>query len=187
MRPWDQEIVHSPDGALDYRGCLYRYSGRAGQAVRLLKYERKTSLAPFFATEIAGAVGRDCLQYDLAVPIPIHWFRLAWRGFNQADLMASRLANISFTVRRIRPTRPQAGLNVDQRIANLEGAFEVIGHVRGKSILLIDDVVTSGRTAGECAKVLKAAGAVEVGILAFCGDTLSNLSDSEDDLYEDRD
>lgn len=186
MRPWDTPFVYSPDGYLDFRGCLYRYSGRAGQAIRLLKYQRKTSLAPFLASTLFEAIKHENLDCDLTVPIPIHWRRLTWRGFNQADLMAMKLDNVSNVVRRSRPTQPQAGLTADQRSKNLEDAFEVTGSVNGLRILLVDDVVTSGRTANECAKALKLAGAIEVGILAFCGDTLSPFTESSNDLYHDR-
>ncbi len=117
--------------------------------------------------EAASEVGID---YDLAVPIPIHWFRLVSRGFNQADLLAAKLDHRCLALRRVRATKPQAGLTTSERLKNLADAFEVIVDVKGKSILLIDDVVTSGQTARECAKALRAAGANEVGILAFCGE-----------------
>lgn len=171
MEPQDQVVTYFTDNDLSFQGCLFRYPGRAGQAVRLLKYHRRTALACFMSDRICAAVEDQGIEYDLAVPIPIHWFRLAGRGFNQADLIASRLPNRSPALRRVRATRPQAGLSTSERLKNLDGAFEVIADVKGKTILLVDDVVTSGQTARECAKVLRLAGAGEVGILAFCGDS----------------
>jgi len=166
----DPILEYKTDGGIAYQGSIYRYHGRAGQAVRLLKYERCTGLAGFMADSLHDVVETEGLKVDLVVPIPIHWRRLAMRGFNQAELLASNLDNRSMVLRRIRATQPQAGLNTSQRLKNLDGAFEVISDVAGKSILLIDDVVTSGQTARECTKVLHSAGAREVGILAFCGE-----------------
>jgi ComF family protein len=173
MEPILPVLNYQADSELDYRGCLYRYPGRAGQAVRRLKYLRSTSLAAFMSQSLAQVVESEGIEYDVAVPVPIHWFRLTWRGFNQAELLCSDVPKKAQVLRRTRPTRPQAGLTVAERLTNLEDAFEVTVDVAGKRILLVDDVVTSGRTAKECAKALKSAGAVEVGVLAFCGESLS--------------
>jgi len=174
-------FTYQPDSDLDYRGCLFRYPGRAGQAVRSLKYRWSTSLAAFMSDELASAISAEGLEYDMAVPVPIHWFRLTWRGFNQAELLGMKVPGLEQCLRRTRPTRPQAGLTTAERLTNLEGAFEVVRDVSGMRILLIDDVVTSGRTAKECAKALKSAGALEVGILAFCGE--SQFGGGEDQQY----
>ncbi len=171
MTPNLPAVTYASDGDLDFTGSLFRYPGRAGQAVRMLKYHGRTGLARFMAERIYDAVEGEGVEFDLAVPIPIHWFRLASRGFNQADLLASNLPKKTFALRRTRPTKPLAGLSPVERLRNLDGAFEVVGNVEGKIVMLIDDVVTSGQTARECAKVLRRAGAREVGILAFCGDT----------------
>jgi ComF family protein len=120
--------------------------------------------------EIAKAANELRFDFDVALPVPIHWSRLCQRGFNQAEILASRLPMDATLLRRIRATRPQVGLNREQRTKNLAGAFRAGSGASGKKVLLIDDVVTSGQTARECAKVLLEAGAVEVGILAFCGD-----------------
>jgi len=170
MEPSDPVIAYNSGAELDFQGSAYRYPGRAGQAVRLLKYRRRTGLATFMAESVLSTIHEQGLEYDYAVPIPIHWFRLASRGFNQAELISSKLTNRRHVLRRVRATKPQAGLNTSERLKNLEGAFEVIADVRDKTIVLIDDVVTSGQTARECAKALREAGAREVGIIAFCGD-----------------
>jgi len=164
-------IVYQSDAELDFVGSVFRYHGRAGQAVRQLKYHRRTGLANYMAECIGKVIEDEGLEFDTAVPIPIHWFRLASRGFNQADLISSNLDNFTHALRRVRATRPQAGLSTPERLKNLDGAFEVIAEVTGKTVLLIDDVVTSGQTARECAKALRLAGAREVGIVAFAGDT----------------
>jgi ComF family protein len=156
------------DGVLSYRRALYEYDGRAGQAVRRLKFARSTVLAPFMAGEIAKAVRE--LDVDLIVPVPIHLSRRNQRGFNQSELLASALPSHPQMLTRIRATRPQVGLNREQRTRNLQGAFRASPEVRGQRILLIDDVVTSGQTARECARELLDKGAYEVSVLAFCGE-----------------
>ncbi|HWA82798.1 MAG TPA: phosphoribosyltransferase family protein, partial [Fimbriimonadaceae bacterium] len=103
---------------------------------------------------------------------PIHWSRRCQRGFNQAELLADGLPrtcrNALFRVKR---TRPQARLSREERMHNLAGAFRASrAVVEGKSVLLIDDVLTSGQTARECAKALASAGATEIAVLAFAGD-----------------
>jgi len=177
MEPHMPAITYLVGEDLDFHGSAYRYQGRAGHAVRRLKYERRTGLAEFMGEAVAAAAEREGLEYDLAVPVPIHWLRLVARGFNQAELIAARLPNRVMALRRSRPTRPQAGLSTGDRLKNLDGAFEVIADVRDKTIVLVDDVVTSGQTAKACAQALRGAGAQAVGILAFCGEAAPDAAD----------
>ena len=159
---------------LDYGHALFDYTGLAAITVQRFKYERITSLADWMADLMAnGAEERGVLNVDIIVPVPIHWSRTVTRGFNQAVLLSEKLPhNLVETgvLRLIKATRPQVGLSHEERARNLEGAFEVIGDVSGKSVVLMDDVLTSGGTAYECAKVLKAAGAIEVGIYTFAAE-----------------
>jgi ComF family protein len=157
------------DSGLDYRAALFRYESRAAQAVRRLKYSRSTALATFMAEELRSALIRLALEPDLIVPVPIHWSRRCARGFNQAELLCGDL-DWTPALARVRRTRPQVGLSREDRARNLSGAFRASSTVAGRHILLVDDVLTSGQTARECAKALHSAGAAEVGILAFCGE-----------------
>ncbi|MEZ0324341.1 MAG: ComF family protein [Fimbriimonas sp.] len=170
MLPLQMPVTHEREGQLAFKAALYEYTGRAGQAVRRLKYARSTALSSFMASTMAVGAERLGLEFDAAVPVPIHWTRWCERGFNQAEILAAGLPSDKQMLTRIRATRPQVGLNREQRTKNLDGAFRASLDCRGRAILLIDDVVTSGQTARECAKALMEAGAKEVGILAFCGD-----------------
>ena len=173
--PRADSAVHAPEwrGALDGVARLYRYEGRAEQAVRRLKFSRATALAAPMAerfAKFAMRVGLD--EPDLIVPVPIHWSRRYLRGFNQSELLCEgfdRSKVRTDVLRRIRATRPQVGLTPDERRVNLSGAFRAEDALRGLSVLLVDDVITTGHTVGECAKTLKAAGALVVNALAFCG------------------
>lgn len=158
---------------LDWSISLFDYVHRAAQAVRRLKFDRATSLSLPMAAEITDASIQPALpRIDCWIPVPIHWRRRCFRGFNQSELLAeglpSELVRPSWLV-RVRATRPQVGLSRDERLVNLRGAFRCTSEVAGKRIALLDDVMTSGGTAKECARTLKQGGALEVGILTFCG------------------
>jgi ComF family protein len=113
--------------------------------------------------------------YDAVVPAPLHWRRRWDRGFNQAELLArqvSRLTGIPLDRRllRTRPTPPQAGLTAAERRTNVRGAFAAAGDkaaIRGKKLIVVDDVMTTGATLEACARALKRAGAADVAALAL--------------------
>jgi ComF family protein len=173
FQPQNSEFEPEPDGPLAYRASLYQYEGRAAQAVRRLKYDRSTALAETLAALMRDGYERLALDPDLIVPVPIHPSRRRARGFNQAELLCEALPKgrvDRMSLRRIRRTRPQVGLSREERLKNLDGAFLATPSAAGKRVLLVDDVVTSGGTARACAQALRAAGAIEVGILAFAGE-----------------
>lgn len=160
-------------GVPGFRAALYRYTGRSAQAVRRLKYSRSTGLAASMATMLRAGADEMGLEYDLVVPVPIHFTRRCSRGFNQSELLCEAFPTERVDggcLKRIRATRPQVGLTPAERLTNLNGAFSADSRVSGKSIMLVDDVLTSGQTAHECATTLLAAGAKEVGVLAFAGE-----------------
>ncbi len=151
-------------------------------AVRALKYRDKRALAPpigrlLFARAVMTHLDVDEKRWDidLVVPVPLHTKRLRHRGFNQVSLLLSPFeAEAGLQVdhrllRRKRATSSQAGLTRKGRLKNVVGAFE-LGRgkaVRGKRILLVDDVLTTGSTLGACAALLKRRGARSVSALVF--------------------
>ena len=104
----------------------------------------------------------------LIIPIPLHKKRLKWRGFNQSELLAREISNyygwpLSLDLIKNKKTTPQAELSEDKRAANLCNAFNWIGSdLTGRTILLVDDVITSGATLNEAEKTLLRAGASRV-------------------------
>lgn len=114
-------------------------------------------------------------DYHLVVPIPLHRTRLRERGFNQSLLLAKEIGTVwgipidYINLQRIRPTEPQINLKGKERIRNVKGAFAVKGEkaFKGKRVLLIDDVYTTGATVSECSKVLKKARAERVDVLTL--------------------
>lgn len=175
FEPFDDHAIRQRF-VLDYVAALFVYTGFAATAVQRLKYERATSVAEWMAgLMLHGAKIRGLLDVDAFVPVPIHWTRTVARGFNQADLLCEQLPVGMVRrdlLRRTRATRPQVGLSHEERANNIEGAFEAIGEVRGLDVLLVDDVLTSGGTARECATTLKEAGASQVGIYSFAAERL---------------
>ncbi len=120
------------------------------------------------ARNLGGLLRRhlpENLSWDLVVPVPLGRRRLRQRGFNQSALLA-RFAFGKYTevLERVRETRPQSELSEKERFRNIKNAFKVKAgkNLADKRILLVDDVLTTGATAEECARVLRAAGAREV-------------------------
>lgn len=171
-----------PAEGLDFRFGVYRYAGRAAQAVQRLKYARSTALGrPMADLLFAAGEALGLFEGVSVVPVPIHWSRRVSRGFNQSELLVERIPRGIVHprwLRRVRATRPQAGLSLDDRQRNLDGAFQADPSVEGRVILLVDDVVTSGHTARACASALFEKGALEVGILAFAGNPDHEESDT---------
>ncbi len=114
-------------------------------------------------------------QTDVIVSVPIHRYRLMKRTYNQSSILA-RLLSVKIkkpvlagVLRRVRPTKSQGRLSLTKRKSNVANAFRVKRnkHLKGRSVLLIDDVFTTGATANECAKALKRAGAKNVFVLTI--------------------
>lgn len=147
------------------------YEGRVLDAIHRLKYQRQLIYARFLGQLLANSpAGELAAGADLLVPVPLHSRRLRTRGFNQALLLARTFAKVPLApealVRR-RATQPQLRLSPEERQANVRGAFWVPdpAAVAGKTVVLIDDVYTTGATAQECARVLLQAGAGRVEVL----------------------
>jgi competence protein ComFC len=156
----------------DQLGQVYVWGLHAGplrKALHNYKYNRDLGLADAFAELLEGPLGGVGQQFDLVVPVPLGRKRKKERGYNQAALLAAALCGrMGFRhapdgLQRVRETRSQVGLSVDQRKENVRGAFKAkTAVVSGKRVLLVDDVLTTGATLNACADALKQAGAVEV-------------------------
>jgi len=146
------------------------YDERAAATVHALKYQGRTILAPALGEVIAAALPPG-LRPDLVLEVPLHSARRRERGYNQAAVLANAVANrvgaprLEGALVRVRATREQARLGTHERRANLAGAFRVRDPdaLAGRSLVIVDDVVTSGCTLEACLEPLRAAGAHAVG------------------------
>jgi len=144
------------------------------QLAMRLKYGRKVALARTMARFMAPLVERE-REEPLFVPVPLHRWRLWNRGFNQSALIARDLsrrlgiATDASALVRLRKTPPLKGMSVSQRRRTVSGAFKVArpAAVAGKTVILVDDVLTSGSTAEACARALRKAGAARVELVTW--------------------
>jgi len=150
--------------------AVFDYGGAVATAIVRFKYAGRSDLAVRFAEVMAARALAARGDLDLVVPVPLHPRRLVERGFDQAALLAMPIAR-RWGVRcaprallRTRPTPPQASLDRAARSANVADAFRcaMTEKVRGRRILLVDDVRTTGATLASCVDVLGRAGALEV-------------------------
>ena len=156
----------------DVARAPYLYDGALMTAIHELKYAQRSHLADSLGSLLASFaqtwIGE--LKGCLIMPVPLHPRRLRTRGFNQSLLLARRVASKTgsyfdfLSLRRTRFTEPQTELSSEERKKNVRKAFEVVKPeaVKGRTIVLVDDVATTGSTLNECAKALKRAGADSV-------------------------
>ena len=153
-------------------GAPYLYEGGIMRAIHQFKYGRKIYFAGSLSILMATFARRwlDKEENFLIMPVPLHPKRLRERGFNQSLILARHVASRNgleldyLSLRRIRHTQPQTDLNREERRKNIRKAFEVIGQtpLKGRTVVLVDDVATTGNTLNECARVLKRAGCDKV-------------------------
>jgi ComF family protein len=157
--------------------AVARYDDTARKLVHRLKYSDRLDLARALGAMMARSGAELAAEADVVVPVPLHRLRLWWRRFNQSMELARVVAarhgrpcdpTLLFRVKR---TAPQVGLSRNQRAENLQGAFRVPDnarpHLKGKRVLLVDDVLTTGATANAASRALLRGGAAAVDVLAF--------------------
>lgn len=152
--------------------CAFRSRGMVRKIVHEFKYGHQQHLRHPIAEWLAETLDDPRLhgrRFDMIIPVPLHPTRKRERGFNQAELLAESLSKradlpLRNVLQRIRYTTTQTAFDRAERMENLHDAFRLRKNadVRGLRVLLIDDILTTGSTLSECARVLKAAGAISV-------------------------
>ena len=171
------ECRHEVEFAFNSARAVGQYDGVLKEAIHQLKYSGHRVLGPVLGALIVEHLRRSALVPRVAciVPMPIHPSRVRQRGFNQSELLAAEVSRafglplLPRALVRTRPTRPQVDLPIEKRRENVEGAFKVVREdaVAGRSILLVDDVLTTGSTADSAARALRDAGAREIHVLTL--------------------
>ena len=149
--------------------ALFRYDDKTKDLIHAIKYEDKTQLVRPLSLMTARIIKRIAQDIDVIMPVPSHKKTLKVRKYNQALLIAREIAKIInkpldwSSLCKSRHIESQIGLKKVERQKNLDGAFIYSGaSLAGKTVLIVDDVMTTGATLDECAKVLKASGAKKV-------------------------
>lgn len=162
-------LAHPP--SFDAARAAGIHTGPLRAIVHALKYQQQAVLAQPLA-DLMRHVAHDWLASDsstVAVPVPLHPWRSFRRGFNQADALARGLGTpVREWLRRPRVGRPQAGLHAEERRHNVEGLYMMRRRPWTRvptTVVLVDDVMTTGATADACARVLKAGGVERVYVL----------------------
>ena len=169
------ECAAWPDDVLASVHAVYVYAAPVDNIVRAYKYRGISAMATWLGGMMAHRLDDllgDLDRPDLLVPVPMHKAKQRKRGYNQAELLAAEMGALLHipvvtAIARARKTRAQAGLTGDQRQLNLRGAFRPLVDLTGKHLLLIDDVLTTGSTALECAQTLRSAGATSVRLVVL--------------------
>ena len=155
-----------------YSPFVFEKDKELQHAIHALKYDKKFPVGIFLGKVLAAEIksSKTNWKFDLIIPIPLHQLKKAERGYNQAYYIAKGVGKIfkvkvsDRSVKRIKYTESQTTMNLNEREENISGAFKVKWNtrVRGKNILLLDDVITTGATISECGKILLEAGASKV-------------------------
>lgn len=156
----------------EIRGVYYasRFKSPVNELIHWYKYEQIKSIGDYLADLMIISIENKQLPDNAVLTyVPLHYKKLLKRGFNQSKDLAESLSKRldiehADALRRVRATKSQMKLKRGERLNNLSGAFKIKNSqlIRGKNILLVDDVMTTGNTLNECAKILKFAGAKNV-------------------------
>ena len=174
--PLSAAAIASPP-VYDRARAAARYSDTMRELIQSFKYRDRHEGLPLFARWLAKAGAELLAEADLIVPVPLYPSRLWWRRFNQSAMLALSVGKLTgvpvdcSVLKRVKRTSSQVGLTAEQRRRNVAGAFRVDktlrARIKGRKLVVVDDVITTGATAESCARALQRAGAARVDVLAL--------------------
>lgn len=155
--------------------CVYPYAGAVRNTILNFKFKNMALYYTYLGSKMTEYYFEYIMEsYDYITAVPIHKKKLKLRGYNQAELLAEYISeqiNIPYCtiLKRTVNTKPQNALSKKERVTNIKNAFSLIDNIdiKNKSILIVDDIFTTGTTINECCKVLKKAGAFKVDFLSL--------------------
>lgn len=159
---------------------LFKYEGVIREKIIQYKFGENSYLYKAFVKIIINnkKICRFIKNYDIIIPVPISKKRLKERGYNQSELIASKIAKelemeyAKNVLIKEKDTKPQSTLNKEERKQNVYNAYKAVNEekIKDKKILLFDDIYTTGCTVNECSKILKHAGASQIAVLTIAKD-----------------
>ncbi|MCI5049828.1 MAG: ComF family protein [Rickettsiales bacterium] len=170
------ECIEARPTYLQARTVLH-YDEVSRPLITRMKYADQTHRIPAFATMMQRAASDMLPHCDVIIPVPLHWRRMLWRTYNQSAQLGAALSKrtqipmLSGALTRTRNTPAQASLPREERLKNVMDAFAInarhASHLHGKSVLLIDDVITTGATIDACTQALYDGGVGAVYVLSL--------------------
>lgn len=178
-------IPYNQNMKFDELHCNYLYEGIVRKRMLDYKFRHKKYLCKMFAEGIICGIQNMKSNFDMIIPVPIHKDRLMERGYNQSSLIANIISKQTGIVCRkdilvkVNKNKMQSKLTKEERIKNVKGIFDIRNGfvLKGKTVLLIDDIYTTGATANECSRVLKRAGATKVIVYTVAKATVNSHID----------
>ena len=164
IKSYDEDIYY------DYMLNLYEYRGIIKKQICKFKFNNEKYIGKTFSKLLADRIFELDLRFDIIVPVPISMNRYKERGYNQSQILAEEISKkfkikcLKGAIIKIKNNKRQSNLNINERKNNVIGVYKVkkTKNLKDKTILLIDDVCTTGATVNECAKILKTAGVKSV-------------------------
>jgi ComF family protein len=174
--PWHKQLFAAPPKPLQLVAAPLEYAFPVDAALKSFKFRRRLEYGPAFAELLCRILPQLPADIDALLPMPLHWQRQALRGFNQADELVRVLRRrsglpILRSVRRIRATSSQSGLNAAARRQNLRDAFQAKENIDARHVLIVDDVITTGESCRQLASTVLGSGAGKVSAMSVARTT----------------
>ena len=161
--------------SLDFAFSGYWFDEQMQDCLHALKYNGFSKIVAHLLNPIKSDILKIFSKYsiDCLLPVPLHKVKMRGRGFNQTEKICHYLSDISQlpivnNIQRVNWTESQTKLTIQQRKENIQNAFKLTSEINKSNILIVDDVLTTGATANECAKVIKANSNANVGVFTIC-------------------